>query len=418
MTEPTDLTGRPLRIGIISADPELGERAGEAGGEEVPLSVPEFYGEWGVALTREWISDRLEVELSLSGLDALLFDAESPEELAGIIVAAVRLDFPVVCATPPETPFAAAVAALGLSPLGEEDAVETVVKLAADGRADAKSLTDNFALANALRVGLAVGGGPEVMVHLAAIAKEAGVVGFDQMLRVLASETPATTSVYSEWFANHGLPGVLHLLSEDLHDTRTVDRSLKSYARPAEESPPENEKRRISFIKGRSSGAEAVCFAPEGVSEVEGECRVFDSEVEAVEAVFGESGVENSILVVRGCGPRGGAGLWRLDELALGIEESGAEGVTVFTDGLASEETPGIWISLFSPEAASRGIIGRLQDGDFLKFDLEEGRILTSVGSRDFAKRKTFKQKSSDSAAYAARYAKSARPALEGAGFR
>lgn len=368
-------------------------------------------------MVREWVSDRVEIEAPFLDLDALAFDADSPEELAGIVVSTVRLGLPAICLARLETPFAVAVAAMGLSAF-DGDPAEVAVRLGREARPDARGLADSFALANALRAGLTVGGGPEVMVHLAAIAREAAnIVGFDQMLRVLAPETPAVASVHSEWFESHGLPGVLHLLGEDLHDTRTVAGALKSHAADAG-SEPSGERFKLSFAKARTSGAEAVCLAPEGLSEVEGECRVFDSEADAVEAVGGGRVGEEGILVVRGCGPRGRPGLWRLDELAHAIEEAGLEGVSVLTDGLAPEEAPGVWISLFSPEAASRGVVSRLEDGDFLKFDLEEGRILTSVGARDFARRKRVKPENSHASAYAARYAKAAAAALEGASFR
>ncbi|CAN5656277.1 MAG: dihydroxy-acid dehydratase [Actinomycetota bacterium] len=405
------------RIGVLSHDSDFAEKVGEAGGEAVPLSMPEFYGEWGVALVREWVSDRLEVSLPFLGLDALAFDADSPEELAGVAIAAIRTGLPAVCLARPETPFSVAVAALGISPLGEDPA-EVVVRAAKDARPEAGSLVENFSLANALRAGLTVGGGPEVMVHLAAMAKEAdGVVGFDQMLRVLAPETPAFVSVFSEWFEANGIPGVLSLLGDDIHDTRTVSGSLKSHARAAS-SEPSDERFEVSFVKARTSGAEAVCLASEGLTEVEGVCRVFDSEADAVEAVFG-GGVEDvGIFVVRGCGPRGYPGLCRLDEFAHAIEEAGVEGASILTDGLAPEEAPGVWISLFSPESASRGIISRLEDGDFLKFDLTDGRILTSVGARDFARRKRVKPDPPQTSAYAARYAKAATTALDGASFR
>ncbi len=412
----TEISSDSPRIGVLSADLDLPERVREAGGEAVEVPVPEFYEEWGVALVREWISDRLEVSLPFLGVEALAFDGDSPEELAGAFVAAIRLGLPAVSLAKPETPFAIAVAALGLCAL-DEDPAEAAVRLARDAEPDARSLAENFSFANALRAGLTVGGGPEVMVHLAAIAKEADVVGFDQMLRVLAPETPAAASVFSEWFEENGLPGVLNLLGDDLHDTRTVSGTLKSHARAAE-SESSDERLKLSFIKARTSGAEAVCLAPEGRSAVEGACRVFDSEAEAVEAVFGGGLEDVGILVVRGCGPRGYPGLCRLDELAHAIEEAGIEGMSILTDGVAPEEAPGVWISLFSPEAASRGIVGRLEHGDFLRFDLEDGRILTSVGARDFAKRKRFKPATPETSAYAARYAKSADTALNGASFR
>lgn len=413
--------GDSPRVGVLASDPDFADAISEAGGEVVHLSMPEYFGEWGVALVREWISDRLEISLPFLGVDALAFEADFPEEEAGIVVAAVRLGVPAVRLTPPDGPFSAAVAALGLSTFGEDPA-GVAVNLAREAKPDARSLADNFAFANALRVGLTVGGGPETMVHLAAIAKEAGVVGFDQMLRVLAPETPAATSVFSEWFEQNGLPGVLHLLGDDLHDTRTVSGTLKGFAKTPESEPvgddTSGERLATSFVKARTSGAEAVCLAPEGLSGVEGFCRVFDSELEAVEAVVRGDVEVSGMLVVRGCGPRGAPGLRRLDELAHAIEEAGLYEVSVLTDGLAPEEAPGTWISLFSPEAASRGIVSRLEDGDFLRFDLEDGRVLTSVGSKEFARRKRFKPSTPETSAYAARYAKTAAPALEGATFR
>ncbi|HKH77128.1 MAG TPA: dihydroxy-acid dehydratase, partial [Rubrobacteraceae bacterium] len=75
------------------------------------------------------------------------------------------------------------------------------------------------------------------------------------------------------------------------------------------------------------------------------------------------------------------------------------------------------WISLFAPEAADGGVIGRLRDGDFLRFDLAEGRIRTSVTADELANREPFAKRDHPGFGYAARYAASALPALEGAGF-
>ncbi|MGH3087908.1 MAG: dihydroxy-acid dehydratase [Rubrobacteraceae bacterium] len=405
------------RIGVLSDDSGFVDRIGEAGGKAVPVHLPERPDDWGVALAREWVSDRLEIDISFLDLDALLFDADSSEELAGALIAAVRSKIPAVClASPMESPFAAAFAGLGVSPL-DGDAVEVAVRLGREEKPRAKRLVDNFATANAARVGLTVGGGPELLVHLAAIAREANVVGFDRMLRVLAPETPVVTSVYSEWFEENGLPGVLDLIGDDLRDARTVDGGIKAHARPSD-SPPEDERWRFSLVSGRASGAEAACLSPEKVSEVEGECRVFGSEEEAADAVAADEVESGSIVVVRGCGPCGAPGLRSLEELAEAIEDAEfSEEVTVFTDGLAPEEAPGTWVSLFSPEAASDGIIGRLRDGDVLKFDFQEGRILTSVEPKEFARRKKFRKGVTKAPAYAARYSRSATTALKGAYF-
>ena len=152
----------------------------------------------------------------------------------------------------------------------------------------------------------------------------------------------------------------------------------------------------------------------EGVRDPVGECRVFGSEKEAVSGVLrGEVG-EGALLVVGGCGPRGGPGLLRLDALGRSLEEAGLE-VPVLTDGLAPQEAPGAWTTLFTPEAAVGGVLSLLRDGDTLRIDLGEGRIRTGAG--DFDSREFGVFPNNAGTAYAARYARTALPALEGAGF-
>jgi dihydroxy-acid dehydratase len=124
------------------------------------------------------------------------------------------------------------------------------------------------------------------------------------------------------------------------------------------------------------------------------------------------------LLVVGGCGPRGGPGLPRLERLAQILRESGVEGsVSVLTDGLPPRETGGTWISLVSPEAAAGGVIGQLRDGDTLRIDLVEGRIRTGVRADEMEGREPYKPPDPAGAGYVDRYARSALPALEGAGF-
>ena len=90
---------------------------------------------------------------------------------------------------------------------------------------------------------------------------------------------------------------------------------------------------------------------------------------------------------------------------------------TVLTDGVAPEGVPGVWASLFAPEAAVGGVMARLRDGDALRLDLEEGRIRTGVRSEEFRAREPRLPAMPSGGGYAARYARSALPALEGAGF-
>jgi dihydroxy-acid dehydratase len=389
----------------------------EAGGEPVPLVLPAARPRGGVALAREWVADVAEISCATEHLDGLLFAADEPEDLAGLVLSALRLNVPTVAASSRDAHFSAALAALGLVPLAEDPA-EVAIRVATDGEPRPLELVEEFALSNALRAAFSLGGGPEVIVHLSVIAREAGVAGFSEMLRVLVPETTLLAEPGSGWFREHGVAGLLAHLGETLHHSRSVEGELKIVLPPAPPPPPPSVESHLAFVRGRASGTEALCRVSGSQKEVAGECRVFDSEKLAVQAVEGETFEPDSLLVIGGCGPRGGPGLPRLERLARALRESGLEeGVAVVTDGLPPKEARGTWVSLVSPEAAAGGVIGQLRGGDTLRIDLEEGRIRTGVKADEMEGRDPYEFSDPAGAGYAGRYARSALPALEGAGF-
>lgn len=383
----------------------------EAGAEPMVLGLPMDLPTGGVALRREWVADWAEVFCSTNELDALLLSAAEPAELAGLLIAALRLDLPAVV-VPSEDPFSIALAALGFAPL-TGDAAEIAVALGRAGRPRPSELVEGFSLANALRAGLASGAGPELLVHLAAIARETRAVGFPQMIRVLAPESPRIAG--SSWLEAHGAAGLFAHLGDVLHDTRTVTGQLRENLPPAPPAPGAAGSRLV-FVRGRASGTEIVCRANEGATEISGDCRFCSSEEAAVRAVKSGAVGPSDLLVVVGCGPRGGPGLLRLDRLSGALREADLN-VSVLTDGLSPENTAGIWASLATPEATAGGVVGRLQDGDALQLDLAEGLIRTGSKADEIRHREPFLSPASSDFGYAARYARSALPALEGAGF-
>ncbi len=383
----------------------------------MPLGLPRVRPAGGVALHREWVADWAQISCSNLDLDALLVSAAEPAELAGSLIAALRLDLPAVLAAPLASSFAVALAALGFSSFDINPA-GIAVRLANLCGPRSSELVEGFSLANALRAGLSAGAGPELLVHLAAIAREAGVVGFPQMIRVLAPESPRIADLGSSWFGAHGAAGLFAHLGATLHDTSTVAGQLKETLPPAP-SPPEAPPSRLIFVRGRASGTEAVCRTGNSTAEISGNCRFYVSEEAAVRAI-GDSAVRPSdLLVVAGCGPRGGPGLLRLDRLKQALGDAGLTGtVPILTDGLPPEGVPGVWASIATPEAAEGGVIGRLRDGDPLRLDLTEGLIRTSVAADELGRRKPFVVPAySAGFGYAARYARTALSALEGAGY-
>lgn len=231
------------------------------------------------------------------------------------------------------------------------------------------------------------------------------------MVRVLAPETPASDPA---WTRENGVPALLASLGEGLHDAPTVAGRLKDDLPPAPDAPKEHH--RLVFVRARASGAEVVCRVPAGAPDVAGECRVFGSEAAAVRAVREGEISDGTVLVVNGCGPRGGAGLLRLDALGVALREAGLR-TPVVTDGLSPADAVGTWACVFMPEAVMGGVIGRLRDGDALRLDLEGGHIRAGIKAGELEAREPFEATSQTGAGYAARYGCSALPALEGAGF-
>jgi dihydroxy-acid dehydratase len=232
------------------------------------------------------------------------------------------------------------------------------------------------------------------------------------MIRVLAPESPEVAG--SSPFETHRTAGLFAHLGDVLHDTRTVTGRLKDNLSPA---PPiaEAAGSRLVFIRGRASGTEIVCRANEGATEISGDCRFCSSEEAAIRAVESGAVDPSNLLVVVGCGPRGGPGLLRLDHLGAALREANLN-VPVLTDGLPSENTAGVWVSLAAPEATAGGVVGRLRDGDALRLDLTEGLIRTGAKADEIRGREPFPPPASSGFGYAARYARTALPALEGAG--
>lgn len=417
-------------IAVPDNAPESPDAIREAGGEPALISFPAAPLEWGVALAREWTSDAAHLELLNSGADAILLPEGPPEELAGQLSAALRAGVPAVLDVDPSrplTPFLAALAALGLAPMSGESAPAGVAaEVGRTGKPTARRLVSSFSLANALRAGLSLGGGPEIMLHLAALGREAGVAGCARMLRVLVPETPVIAESDSRWFAEHGLPGLLARISEDLHHAPTVDGRLKQLLPEPDEETGESlagsrgyADSRLVLVEGRASATEAPCRQMPGVEEIYGECRVFWSEKEAVSALENEALEEGQLLVVGGCGQRGTPGLKRLDALAGALWDSGPDGLTVFTDGLAPDWAGGVWASPVFPEAAAGGVLARLRDGDGLRLDLAERRIRVSVSAdemEDRAPGARFGRRGTQ-LGYASRYTYDHMKPLEGGGF-
>lgn len=421
------------RIGVLVAAaeaaasaPSYPDRLREAGAEPVPISIPEI-PHAGVALRREWTADAVEMLAAGKDLDGLLLAAAEPERLAGLVQAALRLGLPaVVCGE--GAAMSAAVAALGFSPASSgtdagtdagTEAAGVAVEVCSSGGPLPGELVDSFTLANALRVGCSLGGGPEVLVHLAAIGREAGASGFDQMLRVLAPETKTVARPDSDWYRRHGLRGLLAHLGEAIHSSTTVAGELTEDLPESVPEPPHPVSTGLSFMSDDYGAVEVLGWGSDtGRQYASGMARVFVGEAAAVKGV--EDGVvrQREVLVVGGCGPRVAPGILRLSALARALSNSELAGrVAVFTDGLAPADAPGVWASLARSGPGFGGLPGRIRDGDRLYLGIKDEVVRLGAPVSELREREPEIEGFKGTSGYRARYARSALPGVEGGGF-
>ncbi len=151
-----------------------------------------------------------------------------------------------------------------------------------------------------------------------------------------------------------------------------------------------------------------------------GRARVFDSEEEALKAIFGKEIKKGDVVVIRYEGPAGGPGMKEMLQPTSAIAGMGMDKeVALITDGRFSGATRGLCIGHISPEAARGGIIGLIKEGDEIEIDVTKKTIELLVDDDEIEKRrKEFKPKEPKiNYGWLARYAKLVGPAHKGAIF-
>lgn len=272
---------------------------------------------------------------------------------------------------------------------------ERIVDLVREGITPSRILTRE-AFENAIRVDLALGGSSNTVLHLLAIAREAGVDlpldSFDRLSREtpqIASMNPGGVHFMEDLDAAGGVPAVLWQLRDRIHDNPTltgptVKQIIESVASVDEEvvrpvTRPVRSEGGIAILRGNLAPDGAV-VKQSGVSEkmmvFEGRARCFDSEEGAMEALMGGVIVPGDIVVIRYEGPKGGPGMREMlaptaTLMGLGLGES----VALITDGRFSGGTRGPCIGHISPEAAEGGTIALVEDGDRIRLDIPSRRL-------------------------------------------
>ena len=318
---------------------------------------------------------------------------------------------------------ATAIEFLGISPAGandvpaldphKDDVAEQAGRLVMDLLAKdvrPRQIVTRAALENAIASVAATGGSTNGVLHLLAIAREAGVpLSIDDFDRV-ASRTPVVASLKpgGEYVAKDlhdagGIRLVLRRLEEGgliNGDARTVDgRTIAQVAESAVETPGQKVVTQLSKPLKPTGGLAILRgnLAPEGcVVKLAGHerllhrgpARVFDSEEAAFEAVRARQIKAGDVVVIRYEGPVGGPGMREMLGVTGALVGEGlGDSVALITDGRFSGATHGLMVGHVAPEAARGGPIAALRDGDLIEIDVNDRELNVELSETEMTRR-------------------------------
>lgn len=273
----------------------------------------------------------------------------------------------------------------------------------------ARTILSPKALENAMRVGIAIGGSTNQVLHLLALAEEAEIPLQIEEFDRLSQETPyiawvMTASPYDmvDFHRAGGIPAVMRQLLPKLHgDIVTV--SGKSVAENIGEAKIYDEKvirpldnpfkpdGGLAILKGNLAPESAVAkpsAIPAHRLKVEGSARVFDSEKDLIAAIKEDKILPGDILVVRYEGPKGGPGMREMFSPLKLLDGYGlADQVYLITDGRFSGSNRGGFVGHICPEAAVGGPLAFVQNGDRILVDIPNRRLDLLVSEAEIAAR-------------------------------
>jgi dihydroxy-acid dehydratase len=268
------------------------------------------------------------------------------------------------------------------------------------------------AFMNALAVDMALGCSTNTMLHLPAIAHEAGVELDMQIANEVSDRTPnlchlapAGHTYMEDLNEAGGVYAVMnelskknllnldcitvtgHTVGENIKDVKNRDTEV---IRPIDD--PFMQEGGIAVLKGNIAPDTGVVKRSAVVPEMmvhEGPARVFDCEEDAIKAIYGGEIHPGDVVVIRYEGPKGGPGMREMLNPTSAIAGMGlGESVALITDGRFSGASRGASIGHVSPEAAVGGPIALIEEGDIIKVDIPNNALNVDVSDEVLAERK------------------------------
>ena len=294
-----------------------------------------------------------------------------------------------------------------------KDAGRTVMKLLADN-VRPRDLINKESIYNALTVDMALGASTNSVLHLMAIAHEAGVAFPLTLVNEISQQTPCLCKLapaYIEGKTKYhiedldragGIPAVMNeikgllklnlksvtgkTMAENVAGSRILDNNV---IRPVDNAFASTGGLAILFGNLAPDGAvvRRSAVAAEMLSH-RGPARVFDSEEVATKAIMGGKIKEGDVIVIRYEGPKGGPGMREMLTPTSLLSGLGTDNkVALITDGRFSGGSRGAAIGHVSPEAASRGPIAALKDGDIIVIDIPNYKLAVEMTDEEMKRR-------------------------------
>lgn len=282
---------------------------------------------------------------------------------------------------------------------------------------------------NAIRVDMSLGGSTNTVLHIPAIAHDAGVELPLERFDEISKDTPHVANIRpgGEHFMEDleyagGIPAVMNVLESKLNDVMTVSgMSIKEIAESGVVEDPDvirsidkayHKEGGVAILRGSLAPGGAVVkqtAVKEDVMTFTGQARVFDSEELAMKAILGDEIKAGDVVIVRYEGPKGGPGMREmlLPTAAIAGRDL-SDSVALITDGRFSGGTRGPCIGHVSPEAMEGGPIAMVKDGDKITIDIPNRKMDLHISESEMKERvsKWSPPEPKIKTGYLARYAK------------
>ncbi len=271
-----------------------------------------------------------------------------------------------------------------------------------------KKILTRKAFENAIKIDMALGGSTNTVLHITAIAGEAGVPlsleMFDEISKNtphIANMLPGGTHFLEDLEYAGGIPAVQKRLKSGLHNTITVSgRTIYDIAGKAEIIDSEvirtldrayHKEGGIAVLKGTLAPEGAVVkqtAVSKKMMRFKGVARVFNSEEKALKEILSGKIGKGDVVVIRYEGPKGGPGMREMLNATASISGMGlSESVALITDGRFSGGTRGPCIGHVSPEAMEGGPIAVVRDGDKISIDIPKRKLDILISDGEMKKR-------------------------------